>query len=128
MLNMVRRCASSYRAGRADKIFINERRVELLGKGGRVRRIHVLHAEVLGELDRAHRFVYLNGSDGTLWKDSLERIVRAGCDALNIRRRGIHGFRGTAAGEFVSLRKCFENGLIYWPAWKNSLDKPIRPT
>jgi len=26
------------------------------------------------------------------------------------------------------VRKCFENGLIYWPAWKNSLDKPIRPT
>jgi integrase len=90
---------------RADKIFAGEKRVELIGKGGRVRRIHVLHAEVLGELDRAHRFVYLNGSDGTHWKDGLERIVRAGCDALNIRQRGVHGFRGTAAGEFVSLKQ-----------------------
>jgi hypothetical protein len=56
-------------------------------------------------LDLSRRFVYLNGTDGYNWKDGLERIVRAGCDALNIRRRGVHGFRGTAAGEFISMKQ-----------------------
>ena len=90
---------------RADKIFVAERRVELIGKGGRVRRIPVLQAEVLGELDFSRRFVYLDGTDGPHWKDGLERIVREGCDALDIRRRGVHGFRGTAAGEFIGIKQ-----------------------
>ena len=90
---------------RADKIFADERRVELIGKGGRVRRIHVLHADILSELNLSCRFVYLNGNDGYDWKDGLERIVREGCDVLNIRRRGVHGFRGTAAGEFISMKQ-----------------------
>jgi integrase len=90
---------------RADKIFVDRKCVELQGKGGRVRRISVLHAEVLGELDLSRRFVYLEGEDGPKWKDGLERIVRQGCDASNIQRRGVHGFRGTAAGEFISLKQ-----------------------
>lgn len=28
-----------------------------------------------------------------------------GCAALNIRRRGVHGFRSTAAGEFISIKQ-----------------------
>jgi len=90
---------------RADKVFADHKRVELVGKGGRVRRIQVLHAEVLGELDLSRRFVYLGDANSHQWKDSLERIVRQGCDALNIRRRGVHGFRGTAAGEFISVKR-----------------------
>jgi integrase len=90
---------------RADKIFADEKRVELIGKGGRVRRIQVLHAEVVGELDLTRRFVYLNENDSQNWKDGLERIVRQGCDTLNIQRGGVHGFRGTAAGEFISLKR-----------------------
>ena len=90
---------------RADKIFATEKRVELIGKGGRVRRIRVLYDDVLSELDLSRRFVYLNGNDGYDWKDGLERIVRHGCAALNIRRRGVHGFRGTAAGEFISIKR-----------------------
>ena len=76
---------------RADKIFVDERRVELIGKGGRVRRIHVLHAKVLSELDLSRRFVYLAGTNGLEWTDRLERVVREGCDALTTRRRGVHG-------------------------------------
>ena len=90
---------------RADKIFVDERRVELIGKGGRVRRILVLNADILSELDLSRRFVYLNGDNSRDWKDGLERIVRHGCAALNIRRRGVHGFRATAAGEFISVRQ-----------------------
>jgi integrase len=90
---------------RADKIFADEKRVELIGKGGRVRRIHVLYTDALSELDLSRRFVYLNGTDRPNWKDNLERIVRQGSDALNIRRRGVHGFRGTAAGEFISMKQ-----------------------
>jgi len=30
--------------------------------------------------------------------------VRQACDQLNIRRRGVHGFRATAACEFVDLK------------------------
>ena len=90
---------------RADKIFAEEKRVELIGKGGRVRRIQVLQGEVLGELDFSCRFVYLNGTDRPNWKDGLERIVRQGCDALSIRRRGAHGFRATAAGEFITIKR-----------------------
>ena len=89
---------------RADKISADEKRVELIGKGGRIRRIQVLHADILHELDLSHRFVYLDGNDKPQWKDGLERSVRQGCDALSIRRRGVHGFRGTAAGEFINIK------------------------
>ena len=92
---------------RADKIFADQKRVELIGKGGRVRRIQVLHPDVLAELDLPRRFVYLNENDSQNWKDGLERSVRQGCDALNIKRRGVHGIRGTAAGEFISLKRAF---------------------
>ena len=90
---------------RADKVFISERRVELLGKGGRWRKIQVLHADILSELDLARRFVYLNDEQGAQWKDDLERHVRRGCDALSIKRRGVHGFRGAAAGEFIGIKR-----------------------
>jgi integrase len=98
---------------RADKIFADQKRVELIGKGGRVRRIQVLHVDVLGELDCSCRFVYLSENDSQNWKDGLERLVRQGCDALSIKRRGVHGFRGTAAGEFISIKQalgCTEAG------------------
>jgi integrase len=90
---------------RADKIFADRKCVELIGKGGRVRRIQVLHADVLRELNLSRRFVYLEGMNGPQWKDGLERVVRQGCDVLNIRRRGVHGFRGTAAGEFIDIKR-----------------------
>jgi integrase len=90
---------------RADKVFADHKRVELVGKGGRVRRIQVLHSDVLEALDRSRRFVYLDDGKSYQWKDGLERAVRQGCDALSIRRRGVHGFRGTAAGEFMSIKR-----------------------
>ena len=90
---------------RADKIFADRKRVELVGKGGRVRRIQVLHADVLGKLDLSRRFVYLDDENSHQWKDGLERVVRQGCDALTIHRRGVHGFRGTAAGQFISIKQ-----------------------
>jgi integrase len=90
---------------RADKVFANNKRVELVGKGGRVRRVQVLRADVLEELDRSRRFVYLDDENSHQWKGGLERIVRQGCDALTIHRRGVHGFRGTAAGEFISIKR-----------------------
>jgi hypothetical protein len=34
----------------------------------------------------------------------LERRVRQACVVLNIRRRGVHGFRATAACEFVNVK------------------------
>ena len=39
----------------ADKVFTMEGQVELLGKGGRIRKISVLHAEALHELDLSER-------------------------------------------------------------------------
>jgi integrase len=39
------------------------------------------------------------------WKDRLERYVRQACDQLDIQRRGVHGFRATAACEFVDLKR-----------------------
>ena len=90
---------------RADKIFASEKRVELIGKGGRVRRIQMLHPDVLNELSLAQRFVYLDPKQGDRWKENLERHVRQGCDYLGIQRRGVHGFRGTAAGEFISVKR-----------------------
>jgi integrase len=89
---------------RSDKVFIDEARVELQGKGGRVRKIQVLHGDALNTLDLSRRFVYLTEQPGRLWKDSLERRVRQACDALDIRRRGMHGFRATAACEFVGIK------------------------
>ncbi len=95
---------------RADKIFADRKCVELQGKGGRGRRIPVLHAGVLGELDLSRRFVYLEGANAFRWKDDLERAVREGCGALSIRRRGVHGFRGTAAGEFIGIKRALGFG------------------
>jgi integrase len=89
---------------RSDKVFVDEGRVELQGKGGRVRKIQVLHADVLKTLDLSRRFVYLDEQSGRLWKDGLERRVRQACEALEIRRRGVHGFRATAACEFVNIK------------------------
>ena len=40
---------------RSDKVFIYEARVELQGKGGRVRKIQVLHANALRTLDLSRR-------------------------------------------------------------------------
>ncbi len=58
---------------RADKIFADRNRVELVGKGGRVRRIRVLHADVLDELDLLRSFVYLADENRHQWKDGFER-------------------------------------------------------
>ena len=89
---------------RSDKVFIDEGRVELQGKGGRVRKIQVLHAETLKTLELSKRFVYLTEQPGRLWKDGLERRVRQACEVLDIHRRGVHGFRATAACEFVGIK------------------------
>ncbi len=89
---------------RGDKVFPEERRVELLGKGGRTRRIQVLHPEVLVELDRSRRFVYLEPGNERTWKNGLEDAVRNTADQLGIQRRGVHGFRGTAAAEFIQMK------------------------
>jgi len=86
---------------RSDKVFSAERRVELLGKGGKTRRIRVLDVEVLAELDLSRRFVYLERGNERTWKNGLEDSVRGAADRLGIQRRGVHGFRGTAAVEFV---------------------------
>jgi integrase len=90
---------------RADKVFTTEGQVELLGKGGRIRKIPVLHTEVLYELDLSGRFVYLPAERGWRWKDGLERYVRQSCDTLGVQRRGVHGFRATAACEFVDIKR-----------------------
>jgi|GEM_PF-1738215 len=92
---------------RGDKVFPNERRVELLGKGGRTRRIQVLHPAVLVELDRSRRFVYLEAGNERTWKNGLEDAVRDTADRLDIQRRGVHGFRGTAATEFMQAKMDF---------------------
>ncbi len=89
---------------RSDKVFADEGQVELQGKGGRVRKIQVLQADVLKALDLSRRFVYLDDQPGRLWKDGLERRVRQACETLEIRRRGVHGFRATAACEFVNIK------------------------
>lgn len=89
---------------RADKVFVAEGQVELLGKGGRTRRIHLLHSDVLKKLDTSRRFVYLNPEQEHRWKEELRRQVRRGCTALGIHHRGVHGFRGAAACEFVSMK------------------------
>lgn len=103
------RCASSSFGGtridetlhvRADKLLIGEQQVELLGKGGRIRKIQVLHGPILRELDLSRCFVYLDEEQGVRWKDGLECHVRSGCDRLGIRPHGAPGFRTTAACEF----------------------------
>ena len=89
---------------RSDKVYPVERRVELLGKGGKTRRIQVLDGAVLAELDRSRRFVYLERGQERTWKNGLEDAVRGAADQLGIRRRGVHGFRGTAATEFIQMK------------------------
>ncbi len=90
---------------RADKVSLLEKKVELLGKGGKRRNIRVLDAAVLKELDLSRPFVYLPEQQARQWKDRLERYVRQACDQLDIQRRGVHGFRATAACEFVDLKR-----------------------
>jgi integrase len=90
---------------RSDKVFTDERKVELLGKGGKTRRVQVLQPNGLFDLDLTERFVYLDKATGRTWKDGLRTAVRKACDDLGIPRRGVHGFRGTAAGEFMRLKE-----------------------
>ena len=75
-----------------------------MGKGGKTRRIQVLHPEVLVELDRSLRFVYLEPGHERTWKNGLEDAVRDTAVRLGIQRRGVHGFRGTAATEFIQMK------------------------
>ena len=90
---------------RADKVLLAEKKVELLGKGGKRRNIRVLDSTVLKELDLSRPFVYLPEQRARHWKDRLERYVRQACDQLDIQRRGVHGFRATAACEFVDVKR-----------------------
>ena len=90
---------------RGDKIFLEDGKVELIGKGGKTRRIRFLQREIFEELDRSTRFIYLTPENGKAWKDGLERSVRRACDELAIQRRGVHGFRGTAACEFTRIKE-----------------------
>jgi integrase len=89
---------------RSDKVSSSCRRVELLGKGGKRRQIPVLDGDVLQELDRSRRFVYLQAGNERTWKNGLEDTVRVAADRLGIQRRGVHGFRGTAATKFLRVR------------------------
>jgi integrase len=82
---------------RSDKVFVNKCQVELLGKGGKTRRIEALESDALAELDLSRRFIYLERGNEHTWKNGLEDIVRGAADRLGIQRRGVHGFRGTAA-------------------------------
>jgi integrase len=66
---------------RTDEVFADRKCIELVGKGGRVRRIQVLQADALVELDLSRRFVYLDDENSHQWKDGLERVVRQGCAA-----------------------------------------------
>ena len=59
---------------------------------------------MLHELESSQRFVDVDCGQGRLWKDELEHGVRRGYVALGIRRRGMHGFRGAAACEFVAVK------------------------
>ena len=90
---------------RGDKILLDEGKVELLGKGGKTRRIRFLRREIFEGIDRSRRFIYLTSENGETWKDGLERSVRRACDELGIQRRGVHGFRGTAACEFLRIKE-----------------------
>jgi hypothetical protein len=64
----------------------------------------VLNSAVLPELDLSRPFVYLPEQQARCWKDGWERYVRQACDQLDIHRRGVHGFRATAACEFVNIK------------------------
>ena len=77
---------------RADKVSIPEKKVELLGKGGKTRNIRVLNSAVLPELDLSQPCVYLPEQQACCWKDRLERYVRQACDQLDIQRRGCMAF------------------------------------
>jgi integrase len=90
---------------RTDKVSLAEKKVELLGKGGKTRNIRVLDPKVLTELDLSRPFVYLPEQQACQWKGRLEQYVRQACDQLDIRRRGVHGFRATAACKFVDLKR-----------------------
>lgn len=89
---------------RSDKVFPREGQVELLGKGGKTRRIRVMDREALTELDLSRRFVFLERGNERTWKNGLEDMVRRAVDGMRIRRRGVHGFRGTAAVDFVESK------------------------
>jgi integrase len=93
---------------RADKVSLPAKKVELLGKGGKTRNIRVLDSTVLTELDLSRPFVYLPEQRARQWKDRLERYVRQTCDQLDIQRRGVHGFRATAACKFVDLKRALD--------------------
>lgn len=87
---------------RADKVFVDEGRVELLGKGGKLRTIDMLDRAVLRQLEFTPAgYAFLDMEHDPHWKDNLERYVRRACDDLAIQRRGVHGLRGTAAGLFL---------------------------
>ena len=65
----------------------------------------MLQPGVLLDVDRKERFVYLDKTTAKTWKEGLRRAVRKTCDELGIQRRGVHGFRGTAACEFVRVKE-----------------------
>ncbi|MFN8596682.1 MAG: hypothetical protein U0559_10940 [Anaerolineae bacterium] len=71
---------------------------------GEGRKILVLHADALKTLGLSRRFVHLTRHPGRLWTDGLERRVHQACAVLDIRRRDVHGFRATAACEFVNIK------------------------
>ena len=106
---------------RSDKISVDKKQVVLKGKGGRVRCIRVLRGAVLRELDLSRQFVYLRAEHAQAWKEGLERAVRQACDELGFERRGVHGFRATAAGEYFNLQRALgysdreaRQGLTSW--------------
>ena len=73
--------------------------------GGKTRRVRALQKDALFELDLSDRFVYLDTHKLRTWKDGLRGAVRNACDELGLQRRGVHGFRGTAACEFVRVKE-----------------------
>ncbi len=75
----------------------------MLGKS-KTRNIRVLDAKVLAVLDLARPLVYLPEQQARQWKDRLEQYVRQACDRLDIKRRGVHGFRATVACQFVDAK------------------------
>ena len=62
---------------RADKVSLPEKKVELLGKGGKTRNIRVLDSAVLTELDLSRPFVYLPEQQARYWKDRSGAIRAA---------------------------------------------------
>lgn len=89
---------------RADKVVSSTQHVELIGKNGKRRNIQVLESAALPKLDLSRPFVFRPEQKGRQWTDHLERHVRQACDELGFRRRGVHGFRATAACEFVDIK------------------------